>query len=383
MYRRARLRPPSIIHNPMALVKKTALRVRAGRNAMSQKSFACSWLAGLVRSGSNSCAVTFALIFIWSCLFATHASAEKLVIAEGAHVIGYLAVYIAKDEGYFTQEGLDVDIVPTRGSAQAVAAIIGGGADVALATVSDVANAVSQGRNLKVIAGITNQPQMMLTVSTEFAKKHGITADSPLDQRVKALKGGTFAVSAPGSMTDDVMRTLLTMGGFSPDRDAQIMALGGAGSEMLGALARNSIDGFVLSPPAGNQAEADGKGTILVNLMSGEIPKYRDMMFQAITSTPATIAAKKDILIKFTRAIARAQKLMTTDKESALALGAKAFPNIDPAVFKSAFNIAYPSFSKDPIVPLPGVQKALDFTPTKEKVSADQIVDNSIAKAAL
>jgi hypothetical protein len=74
---------------------------------------------------------------------------------------------------------------------------------------------------------------------------------------------------------------------------------------------------------------------------------------------------------------------MMTDKESALALGAKAFPNIDPPVFKSAFNIAYPSFSENPIVPLPSVQKALDSTPTKEKVPADQIVDNSIAKAVL
>ena len=218
--------------------------------------------------------------------------AEKLTVAEGAHVIGYLAVYIAQDEGYFTQEGLDVDIVPTRGSAQAVAAIIGRSADVALATISDVGNAVAQGRNLKIIAGITNQPQMMLTVSSAFAKKHNITASSPLDQRTAALKGGTFAISAPGSMTDDVMRTLLTMGKYSPDRDAQIIALGGSGGEMLGALARNSIDGFVLSPPAGNQAEADGKGIILINLMTGEVPKYRDMMFQGVASTPAIIAEK-------------------------------------------------------------------------------------------
>jgi NitT/TauT family transport system substrate-binding protein len=354
-----------------------------GRNAMSRKSFACSGLAGFIGLASRSRAVIFALVLVWSGVSGTHAFAEKLVIAEGAHVIGYLAVYIAKAEGYFTEQGLDVDIVPTRGSAQAVAAIIGGGADVALATVSDVANAVSQGRNLKIIAGITNQPQMMLTVSTAFAKKHGITADSPLDKRVQALKGGTFAVSAPGSMTDDVMRTLLTMGNLSPDRDAQIMALGGTGNEMLGALARNRIDGFVLSPPAGNQAEADGKGIILINLMSGEIPKYRDMMFQAIASTPAIIAEKKETMVKFTRAVARAQKLMVTDKQKALALGAKAFPNIEASVFTSAFNIAYPSFSKDPLVPSPSVQKALDFTAAKEKVPADQIIDNSIAKAAL
>ncbi len=342
---------------------------------MSRNAFMFSWVVRLS-------AITFSLLFAWSTVFAGQASAEKLVVAEGAHVIGYLAVYIAKDEGYFTSEGLDVEIVPTRGSAQAVAAIIGRSADVALATVSDVSNAVAQGRDLKIIAGITNQPQMMLTVSANFAKKHAVSANSPLEQRIKALKGGTFAISAPGSMTDDVMRTLLKMGNYSPDQDAQIVALGGSGSEMLGALARNSIDGFVLSPPAGNQAEADGKGVILVNLMTGEIPKYRDMMFQAVVSTPAIIAEKGKVLTKFTRAIARAQKLMLTDKEKALALGTKAFPNINPLVFKSAFNVAYSSFSKDPIVPLQGVEKALDFTPAKGKVPADKIIDNSIAKAA-
>jgi NitT/TauT family transport system substrate-binding protein len=323
------------------------------------------------------------LIVAWTMAVIGPASAaDKLIVAEGAHVIGYLAIYIAKDEGFFSREGLDVDIVPTRGSAQAVAAIIGRSADVALATVSDAANATSQGRDLKIIAGITNQPQMMLTVSSAFAQKHNITADSPLEKRLAALKGGTFAISAPGSMTDDVMRTLLKMAKLSPDSDAQIIALGGAGNEMLGALSRKSIDGFVLSPPAGNQAEADGKGIILVNLMSGEIPKYRDMMFQAVISTPAIINEKRSLLTRFVRAIAGAQKMMKSDKDKALALGTKAFPNIDPKVFKSAFNIAYLSFSKDPTVPTASVQKALDFTAAKEKVQVGNIIDNSIEAAA-
>jgi len=322
------------------------------------------------------------LSFCWLVAGSTGTSAaDKLVIAEGAHVIGYLAVYIAKDQGYFADEGLDVDIVPTRGSAQAVAAIIGRSADMALATVSDIANAVSQGRDLKVIAAITNQPQMMLTVSTDFAKKHNVSATSPLEDKVKALKGGTYAISAPGSMTDDVMRTLLEMAKLSPDRDAQILALGSGGSEMLGALARKSIDGFVLSPPAGNQAEADGKGVILVNLMTGEVPKYRDIMFQVIVATPSSIAGKRNQLVKFTNALAHAQKLMKTDKEKALEFGKRAFPNINPDVFRSAFELSYASFADGPLVALPGVDKALSLTPERSRVHADRIVDNSIAES--
>ena len=88
------------------------------------------------------------------------------------------------------------------------------------------------------------------------------------------------------------------------------------------------------------------------------------------------------MLTKFIRAIARAQKLIETDKEKTLALGMKTFPNIEPPVFKSAFEISYPSFSTTPNIPLAGVDKALEFTPAKGKVTASQIVDNAIADAA-
>jgi NitT/TauT family transport system substrate-binding protein len=328
-------------------------------------------------------AIIFAASLSWALSSTSPAlAAEKLTVAEGAHVIGYLAVYIAQSEGFFAKEGLDVDIVPTRGSAQAVAAIVGGSADVALATVSDIANAVAHGRDLKLIAAITDQPQMMLTVSTEFAKKHNLSASSSLEQKVKALKGGKFGVSTPGSMTDDVIRTLLKMAGLSPDQDAQILALGGKGGEMLSALSRNSIDGFVLSPPAGNQAEAEGKGIVLVNLMSGEVPKYRDMMFQVVASTPSNIKSKHDQLTTFVKAIAQAQNLIAKDKPKALELGQRAFPNIDPKVLKSAFNIAYDSFSKNPVIPEAGVNKALDFVPKKGSVTANTLTDNSIANIA-
>ena len=72
------------------------------------------------------------------CAAANHSFAERLVVAEGAHIIGYSPAYIAQEQGYFKDAGIDVDIVLSHGSAQGVAAVAGGSADLTLATASDV-----------------------------------------------------------------------------------------------------------------------------------------------------------------------------------------------------------------------------------------------------
>ena len=188
--------------------------------------------------------VTIALLAI--CAAPNHSLAEKLVVAEGAHIIGYAPAYIAQDQGYFKDAGLDVNIVLSHGSAQAVAAVVGGSADVTLATAPDVLNAVAHGRQLRMILGITNQPQLLLTVSPKLLAKANVTPASPVADRARALKGARVGISTPGSMTDEVLRTILKMGGLDPDRDVSIIAMGGDGAPMLAALQHGNIDGFVL-----------------------------------------------------------------------------------------------------------------------------------------
>src|SRR5665213_3209455 len=129
------------------------------------------------------------------CAAPNHSFAEKLVVAEGAHIIGYAPAYIAQDQGYFKDAGLDVDIVLSHGSAQAVAAVVGGSADLTLATASDVLNAVAHGRQLRMFLGITNQPQLLLTVSPKLLEKENVTPASPVADRARALKGARIVKS--------------------------------------------------------------------------------------------------------------------------------------------------------------------------------------------
>ncbi|HEX3882613.1 MAG TPA: ABC transporter substrate-binding protein [Stellaceae bacterium] len=317
------------------------------------------------------------------CAAPNQSFAERLVVAEGAHIIGYAPAYIAQDQGYFKDAGLDVDIVLSHGSAQAVAAVVGGSADLTLATASDVLNAVAHGRQLRMILGITNQPQLLLTVSPKLLEKEHVTPASPVADRARALKGARIAISTPGSMTDEVLRTILKIGGLDPDRDVSIIAMGGDGAPMLAALQHGNIDGFVFSPPAGNEAQAKNYGTILVNLMAGDVDKYRGMLFQIGAVAPAILEKRKPALTAFLRAIARAQDLIAKHPDQGEALARKSFPNIDPEVFKAAFTAALPSFLPNPSIPASGLEKAIAFSPLAGKTSAADLVDEAPAHDAM
>ena len=49
---------------------------------------------------------------------------KKVVVAEVAHSIFYAPMYVAYTEGYFKEEGLDVEIILTAGADKVTAAVL-------------------------------------------------------------------------------------------------------------------------------------------------------------------------------------------------------------------------------------------------------------------
>ena len=50
---------------------------------------------------------------------------RKLTVAEPVHLIGYLPLYVAIHEGYFAEEGLEVQVVQATGGAHVTAVVSG------------------------------------------------------------------------------------------------------------------------------------------------------------------------------------------------------------------------------------------------------------------
>ena len=108
-------------------------------------------------------------------------SLSGLALAEPIKV-GYLPVtghakfFVAKEQGLFAQEGLDVELVEFQNSADGLNAVVAGKLDVgAFGTTAPVAH-ISKGANLKIIGGIMGGDAAVITTAENAGAYNKISA---------------------------------------------------------------------------------------------------------------------------------------------------------------------------------------------------------------
>ena len=106
-------------------------------------------------------------------------------------------IYYAKDLGYFSKAGLDVDIQSMQGSSLIVAAIVGGTLDIGFDTLDVLATQHLKGIPLVIIAPSHDY----LSPATLRTQALIVPANSTM-QQAKDLNGKTIAVSTLHSLAD-------------------------------------------------------------------------------------------------------------------------------------------------------------------------------------
>jgi NitT/TauT family transport system substrate-binding protein len=135
-------------------------------------------------------------------------SADPVSITVGALPVADMAgLYLADQEGYFAEEGLDVEIKPIAGGAAGVPAMVAGELQFSTTTWPSVILAHSQGIDLKMVqenSGNAPGVNAMLT-----------SAGSPY-QDGSDLEGQTIAVNLLGGVTEIQVRDCLKSAGLEP-----------------------------------------------------------------------------------------------------------------------------------------------------------------------
>src|SRR5258708_38509567 len=85
-----------------------------------------------------------------------------------------------------------------------------------------------------------------------------------------------------------------------------------------------------------------GSGRIFLNLMSGEVPEFRDIIFMTLAAHPDTIKDKPELLRKVARVFAEAATILKTDPKRGKAMMAREYPNMSP----EANDLAYDTVSQ-------------------------------------
>jgi ABC-type nitrate/sulfonate/bicarbonate transport system substrate-binding protein len=154
-----------------------------------------------------------------------------------------LPMYLAA-EGFFAEEGLDVQVVSLSSGSRVMAALAAGSVDVAMSSLDAAVTAIGAGHPIRVFYA----PRT--AVGFVWYTRPGISG-------WKDLKGRTVAISSFGSLTDVLTRFALKRHGLSPGVDVNMIQLAESATRMA-ALRAGRVDAIIVSPPLNYSAEELG-----------------------------------------------------------------------------------------------------------------------------
>ncbi len=173
----------------------------------------------------------------------THAQGIRKVNATIPALTESSAIFfIAREMGYWSEEGLDVDLIVVR-AAPSIQAVIAGNVDFSTAGGSALLP-ILRGLPLSFLFTTFNRPHFSL-----YAKQSISSIQELNEKRV--------GISSIGSGPDSLLRDLLKRQGMEGGRDVTIMAVG-TGIERFVALKMGTVDAAMLSPSEHHLAEEAG-----------------------------------------------------------------------------------------------------------------------------
>jgi NitT/TauT family transport system substrate-binding protein len=258
----------------------------------------------------------------------------------------YLApLYVAADQGLDEKHGMKFELASITAGAQIPVMLLNGELDISTCTLDKIANLYQQGKHVVAFYLLLPHPTLDLAVSNRLVESSGVTPTSPLADRLAALKGRKFGISEPGSASDMFTRALLRSAGIGMD-DVELVRTGTIPG-LFAALKSGQIDGFMLSPPSPEQAEAAKTGKIWVRLTTNEVPALAHIPYMTFCAREDYAKAHAPLLEGFAAAIEEATRWMHANRTETLAIMGRMFPNVSPAVWGKAFDAFLPIFSAD------------------------------------
>src|SRR5712664_561827 len=238
----------------------------------------------------------------------TRAARAQAAVKIGTAVLGDYSmagpVIVALDQGYFKSEGLAAEFVPFRGGPDLLKAVMTGECLIGITGSSDILVFREAGSPIKMIATHTEGNHFTLNVAPEI-------------QKLGDLKSKAIGVTRAGATTWVFARMLAKREGWDPDKDVQVVGLGGLDAQ-LAAMARKEIAAYVWGD-GGAVTELQGKSKVLMRLDS-VTPRW---ISQIQYASEDAIAKQADAIRKSQRALFRAIKLMRDNPKEAAGLVSK------------------------------------------------------------
>lgn len=223
-----------------------------------------------------------------------HSNLKKLKLAEVAHTIFYAPQYAAISNGYFEEEGLDIELILANGADNVMSSVLSGDVDIGLSGTEATIYVYNGGEKdyVKTFAGLTQKDGSFL-VSREKYDNFAL----------EDLKGKTVIGGRVAGMPELTFEWALRQNGIDPKKDLTIDT-SIAFAAMEGAFISGIGDFVTLFEPNALSVEKNGYGYVVayVGELGGNVP------YTAYNARSSFINNNKDVIKSFSNAINKGLK---------------------------------------------------------------------------
>ena len=297
------------------------------------------------------------------CLLAAPLAAQakdltKVTLVQSSTSFNFVPLYIAETQGYFAAEGLQVDVILAGGGPKAMTALLGGGGQFSASVLLDGIMAQRKGLDdVRALATLSYAFNPML-VRADVAKTRGLDLNKPLKDRAPLMKGLRLGITTPGASSDLMVRYLAITNGLSPDRDFQIVPLGGVPSQTAG-LQAGQVDGCACLQGVDILTKREGLTIDLVKPQ--ELRDAEGMTYGTLYGLASWTKANPGVTVGMLRAITKAERLIGSDPNAAKRAARPYFKQMDEATYDESWTTYLPYLPTNPEITKADFEKELAF----------------------
>ena len=223
----------------------------------------------------------------------------KVTLNEVAHSIFYAPQYVAIEEGYFKDEGLDLTLVTGFGADKTMTAVISGEADIGFMGAEASVYAYQEG---------ATDPVVNFAQLTQRAGNFLVAREEMPDFKWEDLKDKKILGGRKGGMPEMVFEYILRKNGLDPQKDLMIDQSIDFGSTAAAFSGDTSSDFTVEFEPSATALEKEGAGYVVASLGvdSGYVP------YTSYSAKTSYMEKNPEIIQKFTDALQKGMEYVQT-----------------------------------------------------------------------
>ena len=291
----------------------------------------------------------------------------QITLAEVTHSIFYAPQYVAIEQGYFEEVGIDIELILTSGADKVTAAVLSKDADIGFCGSEGTIYVYNGGEKdyLKTFAQLTQKDGSFI-----------VSRENIEDFSLEDLKGKTILGGRAGGMPEMTLEYALKQNEIDPEKDVTVDT-SVEFAAMGGAFIGGQGDFVTLFEPNALELEQEGYGYVVASLgkLGGVVP------YTSYSTRISFIEENKELINNFTKAVQKGLDYVQnhTDEEVAKAI-INQFPDTSlediTKVVKRYRDIdAWPEtteFSEDSFNHLQDIM--LDYGAIDEKVPYEELI---------